>query len=173
MLNQLRKRTEGFTIIEVMIVLAIAGLILLIVFLAVPALQRNSRNTQRNSDAASVLGVVNEYINNNNGVLPGCVAGPSSNVVTISGGTQVNNSTPPSTCTTPTNATTANIGGQFSNVNFGSNAGVTVSSGTLYIITSAICNGNSPAASTSTRAFVATCLNEAGVSNTVQQCKQS
>jgi prepilin-type N-terminal cleavage/methylation domain-containing protein len=50
MLHNLKKRNEGFTIIEVMIVLAIAGLIMLVVFLAVPALQRNSRNTQRNND---------------------------------------------------------------------------------------------------------------------------
>jgi prepilin-type N-terminal cleavage/methylation domain-containing protein len=39
-----QKREAGFTIIEVLIVLAIAALILLIVFLAVPALQRNARN---------------------------------------------------------------------------------------------------------------------------------
>lgn len=70
MLKQLRKRTEGFTIIEVMIVLAIAGLILLIVFLAVPALQRNSRNTQSKSDAAALLGATQEWSNNNNGISP-------------------------------------------------------------------------------------------------------
>ncbi len=71
MLKDLRKRTEGFTIIEVLIVLAIAGLILLIVFLAVPALQRNSRNTQRKNDVAAILGGVTEYANNNAGELPG------------------------------------------------------------------------------------------------------
>jgi prepilin-type N-terminal cleavage/methylation domain-containing protein len=38
MLKKLKKSDSGFTIIEVMIVLAIAGLILLIVFLAVPAM---------------------------------------------------------------------------------------------------------------------------------------
>ncbi len=70
MFKQLRKRTEGFTIIEVMIVLAIAGLILLIVFLAVPALQRNSRNTQRRNDVAKLLAAVQEYANNNNGSVP-------------------------------------------------------------------------------------------------------
>ena len=47
MLSKLKKSNQGFTIIEVMIVLAIAGLILLIVFLAVPALQRNGRNTTK------------------------------------------------------------------------------------------------------------------------------
>lgn len=61
---------RGFTIIEVLIVLAIGGLILLIVFLAVPALQRNSRNTQRASDIAALGGALSEYVNNNNAVLP-------------------------------------------------------------------------------------------------------
>lgn len=61
---------KGFTIIEVLIVLAIAGLILLIVFLAVPALQRNSRNTQRKSDVSALLGSVSEFTSNNNGRLP-------------------------------------------------------------------------------------------------------
>ncbi len=61
------KREEGFTIIEVLIVLAIAGLIILIVFLAVPALQRNSRNTSRRNDISKVGGSVQEILNNNNG----------------------------------------------------------------------------------------------------------
>ncbi len=70
MLKNLRKGKEGFTIIEVLIVLAIAGLIMLIVFLAVPALQRNSRNTQRRNDVANLLGAVSEYVNNNGGKVP-------------------------------------------------------------------------------------------------------
>ena len=70
MSQKLTKRNEGFTIIEVMIVLAIAGLILLIVFLAVPALQRNSRNTQRKNDVAALMGGVSEFVNNNDGQLP-------------------------------------------------------------------------------------------------------
>src|SRR3989344_5141572 len=65
-----KKHPKGFTIIEVLIVLAVAGLVMLIVFLAVPALQRNSRNTQIRSDAASVLAGVSEFITNNNGSLP-------------------------------------------------------------------------------------------------------
>jgi len=68
--RKLNKEQKGFTIIEVLIVLAIAGLIMLIVFLAVPALQRNSRNTQRRADISSVLGAFQEYSNNNNGQLP-------------------------------------------------------------------------------------------------------
>lgn len=64
------QKQQGFTIIEVMIVLAIAGLIMLIVFLAVPALQRNSRNTQRKNDVATLLGAIAEHTNNHGGKLP-------------------------------------------------------------------------------------------------------
>jgi len=64
---QKTKNQKGFTIIEVLIVLAIAGLILLIVFLAVPQLQRNSRDTQRKNDISKILGATQEVLNNNNG----------------------------------------------------------------------------------------------------------
>src|SRR5438270_11644926 len=74
MLNKLKKSNEGFTIIEVMIVLDIAGLILLIVFLAVPALQRSSRNTQRKNDAAGIAGAISNYVSNNSGTLPTLVS---------------------------------------------------------------------------------------------------
>lgn len=71
MLDKIKKPKEsGFTIVEVMIVLAIAGLVILIVFLAVPALQRNSRNAQRNNDIASIGGALAEYSSNTNGALP-------------------------------------------------------------------------------------------------------
>ncbi|MDB5168686.1 MAG: hypothetical protein JWO41_42 [Candidatus Saccharibacteria bacterium] len=74
MLSKLKKsNNEGFTIIEVMIVLAIAGLILLIVFLAVPALQRNGRNTQRKNDAGLVATALANAISNNNGTVPDSV----------------------------------------------------------------------------------------------------
>ena len=69
-MQTLKKRTQGFTIIEVMIVLVIAAVILLIVFLAIPALQRNSRNTQRKNDVAAILAATAEYATNNNGSYP-------------------------------------------------------------------------------------------------------
>jgi prepilin-type N-terminal cleavage/methylation domain-containing protein len=68
MLHKLQQRKDaGFTIIEVMIVLAIAGLIMLIVFLAVPALQRNSHNTTRKNDIGRLGSAVNDWVSNNNG----------------------------------------------------------------------------------------------------------
>jgi prepilin-type N-terminal cleavage/methylation domain-containing protein len=69
-MNTKLKNEKGFTIIEVLIVLAIAGLILLIVFLAVPALQRTSRNTARKSDVGRVGSLTTEFVSNNNGRLP-------------------------------------------------------------------------------------------------------
>jgi prepilin-type N-terminal cleavage/methylation domain-containing protein len=75
---KLDKNNRGFTIIEVMIVLAIAGLIILIVLLAVPALQRNSRNTAMKNDAAAIAGGVTEFASNNDGAMP--LAANSGNV---------------------------------------------------------------------------------------------
>ena len=64
------KNKKGFTIIEVVLVLAIAGLIFLMVFIALPALQRSQRNTQREDDLARILTGVNNYQTNNNGKVP-------------------------------------------------------------------------------------------------------
>lgn len=83
------KKDQGFTIIEVLIVLAIAGLIMLVVFLAVPSLQRNSRNNQRRSDVSHLAGLVNEYVSNNQGALPTAVAsGTGSTTTTLYLGTE-------------------------------------------------------------------------------------
>ena len=70
MLTKLQKRNRpGFTIIEVLIVLAIGGLIMLVVFLAVPALQRNARNNQYRNEASRLLGAYNEISANNAGAV--------------------------------------------------------------------------------------------------------
>lgn len=65
-----QKQQKGFTIIEVILVLAIAGLIFLMVFLALPALQRGQRNTQRKNDLGRVLSAVQNFQSNNQGALP-------------------------------------------------------------------------------------------------------
>ena len=64
------KNKKGFTIIEVVLVLAIAGLIFLMVFIALPALQRSQRNTRRRQDMARILAQFTEYSSNNNGQVP-------------------------------------------------------------------------------------------------------
>jgi prepilin-type N-terminal cleavage/methylation domain-containing protein len=70
MSKQVGKTQKGFTIIEVVLVLAIAGLIFLIVFLAVPALQASRRDTQRKSDAGRFIAQLETYGSNNNGEYP-------------------------------------------------------------------------------------------------------
>lgn len=58
---------KGFTIIEVVLVLAIAGLIFLMVFLALPALQRSQRDAQRKQDVAMVVTALHNWKANNKG----------------------------------------------------------------------------------------------------------
>ena len=64
------KTKSGFTIIEVVLVLAIAGLIFLMVFLALPALQRSQRDTQRRDDLARFASQISQYESNNRGKVP-------------------------------------------------------------------------------------------------------
>lgn len=64
---QQQKQEKGFTIIEVILVLAIAGLIFLMVFLALPALQRGQRDNARKNDVSIVASAVTDFSTNNNG----------------------------------------------------------------------------------------------------------
>ncbi len=75
--NQVKNNNKGFTIIEVLIVLAIAALILLVVFLAVPSLQRSQRNNGKQSEAARLSSQITTLISNNQGYLPGYNLGTS------------------------------------------------------------------------------------------------
>jgi prepilin-type N-terminal cleavage/methylation domain-containing protein len=65
-----QKKEKGFTIIEVVLVLAIAGLIFLMVFIALPALQRNQRDSQRKGDLSRLQTALTSYTSNNRGSLP-------------------------------------------------------------------------------------------------------
>lgn len=114
-MNQNIKSKSGFTIIEVVLVLAIAGLIFLIVFLAVPALQRSQRDTQRKQDLSRLVAAVQSYQSNNRGAIPVTATAPVSGFVSSyltkdsafddpSGGTYTLDpaSTTPTTVSTPT-----------------------------------------------------------------------
>jgi type IV pilus assembly protein PilA len=153
MLNQLQKRKEkGFTIIEVLIVLAIAGLILLVVFLAVPALQRNSRNTQAKSTAAAILGAVSEYVNNNSGGMPND-ATVSGTTVTISGSGS---------------SATANVQGGYT---VDADNSFPTGTGTFNVAFNYKCSGNT--AVTASARSTAILFRIEGGSGTVQQCVES
>jgi prepilin-type N-terminal cleavage/methylation domain-containing protein len=108
MLKKMKNNNKGFTIIEVLIVLAIAGLILLIVFLAVPSLQRASRNTQRKNDVSAIAAAVSNYINNNGGTLPNH-ATFSTNTSTDIAVIGCSGTTPPTGCA-PGNTESAKLG---------------------------------------------------------------
>lgn len=74
MLNRVGKKLGykegGFTIIEVLIVLAVAGLIMAIVLIAIPQLQRNQRNTSRRDIAGRIKTEIDAFSGNNNGNIP-------------------------------------------------------------------------------------------------------
>lgn len=66
-----KNNKNGFTIIEVSVVLAIAGLIFLMTFIALPQLQRSQRDSKRRDDILLFLEKVKKYQSNNRGALPG------------------------------------------------------------------------------------------------------
>ena len=61
------KLSSGFTIIEVALVLAIAGLIFLVVFLALPALQNSQKDMARREDVGRVVAMLENYKTDHNG----------------------------------------------------------------------------------------------------------
>ena len=66
-------RSAGFTIVETMLVVAVAGMIMLITIMAIPALQRSSHNNSRRQDVQAILDAVSHYKLNNSGCMPnGC-----------------------------------------------------------------------------------------------------
>lgn len=156
MLTKTKMRQNGFTIVETLIVLAIVGTIMLVVFLAVPALQRNSRNTQIRNDAASVLSAVNEFITNNNGALPDAVSAGTDGVVTVS-----------RTGPTYVSSTGRIRGGTTVGIATSFNGAATPASPNIAIRTNTACNGNTPVALAG-RSFVADFTIETGTSTTPQ-----
>lgn len=73
-----RGEKKGFTIIEVSLVLAIAGLIFMMIFIALPALRRTQRDSARRDDIMVFLRRIKDFQTNNRGALPT----PGDNAVT-------------------------------------------------------------------------------------------
>ena len=71
-MSNLLKKDKGFTLIEIVLVMAIAGLILVIVFLAVQGAQRARRDQQRKTDASRMLSAVEQCASNNQGDYTQC-----------------------------------------------------------------------------------------------------
>ena len=107
--NKASSKARGFTIIEVVLVLAIAALIFLMIFVALPALQKGQRDTARKSEAGQIAAAVNSYRSNNQGAVPAggqtltAALGTYVNLNQIQGGnvlTYVNRGTAPTSDTT-------------------------------------------------------------------------
>ena len=160
MLNKIKRpNREGFTIIEIMIVLAIAGLILLIVFLAVPALQRNARNTQRKDDMSKVLGAVSEYLSNNNGQLPTS----SGAFNTIFSDSSVNFGY----------YTSANVTYNYASTAYGSAPAAPTSADNAVIYNYLTCSGNTASTANATQRSIIAYYAIEGSGGAVAQCVQS
>ncbi len=128
-MKKIFNKEDGFTIIEVVLVLAIAGLIFLVVFLALPQLQRSRRDTQRKSDVGRVVAGLESYSGNNSGNYPvGTDAGFSSFVAgyITTGGTDFSD---------PSGGAYALVGGSGTTVPDTSDGAL----GTMYYRTSASC----------------------------------
>ncbi len=69
-MNTVNKQQNGFTIIEVVLVLAIAGLIFLMVFVALPSLQRGQRDAQRKQDLTRISTQFTNYLSSTRGAVP-------------------------------------------------------------------------------------------------------
>ena len=149
---------KGFTIIEVVLVLAIAGLIFLMVFVALPALQRSQRDTARRNDMSRVDTSLIQYQTNNqdtgNGDLP---QGPSTWTGAASFGTSGSGNNVAckfvqrymNSGTDSTTNTFKDPDGVYYSVNIGSGAwsnNLTAMDHTIYIRTGARCSGETAVA---------------------------
>lgn len=126
----------GFTIIEVVLVLAIAGLIFLMVFIALPSLQRNQRDTQRRNDMSRLLTAVQNYQTNNNGNVPTFNTAFITNYLKVGG----DSFTDPSGMDYSFVDTTACTSSTCAQKSTTTEAG----QGKIHVYTNATCNGESP-----------------------------
>ncbi len=142
-LNLKERKSEGFTIIEVLIVLAIAGLIMVVVFLAVPALQRSGRNNAANANANNLLSAMGTYSSNNGGAIAGTAAISGTSVVLSPSSGTANNER-------------VKVDASLTGVSLTSTIPTTVAPGVYTIVTRAICNDTSTGAvvATNGRAYV-------------------
>lgn len=76
------KRNEGFTLVEVLLVIVIIAILAAIVIVAInPARQiSQANNTQRTSNVKTILDAVHEYAIDNQGALPGAITATATTI---------------------------------------------------------------------------------------------
>ena len=80
-MKKLMPKLKGFTIIEVIIVLVVGAVIMLAVFLVVPQLQQQSRNSQRQALLRRVLVAARQYTVTSGDLSSGNVTSQISNII--------------------------------------------------------------------------------------------
>ena len=129
---------KGFTIVETLIVLAIAATIIIVVLLAVPGLQRSSRNTRVRTAANTVVSGWNEQMAASNGAAPSISAVAAGSITIGSSTYKVAGGVTP--VYGATNATSTTITGSASTTAFSTlGSSGTVAPGGLVVVTGAVC----------------------------------
>lgn len=88
-MNRLTKRLQGFTLIELMVVIGIITILAAVVIVAVNPLRqfRSARDTQRRADLREITSAIYQYSVDNNGQLPSGIPTGESNALNIGTGT--------------------------------------------------------------------------------------
>ena len=82
----MNQKAHGFTVIEVVLVLAIAGLIFLMAFVALPSLWASQRDTERRGMVSEFISTLKKYqTNNSRGALPTGTVSPAKPLNNFSG----------------------------------------------------------------------------------------
>jgi type II secretory pathway pseudopilin PulG len=144
---------KGFTIVETLIVLAIAATIIIVVLLAVPGLQRSSRNTTVRTAANNIVAGWNEQMAALNGASPGVPTAPGAGTITINSvAYKLATGVTPTVGTQGATATTVTYNA--STAVFSTGGTTTVAPNTVIVVYSATCNGTAAAQGTNTQIAV-------------------
>src|ERR1019366_6066473 len=74
-MKSLLKKEKGFTLIEIVLVLAIAAFIILLVFLALTGANKSRRDTARKQEAGQLVSYIENFESSNNGQVTGFTCG--------------------------------------------------------------------------------------------------
>ncbi len=92
LLSNLRKDRKGFTLIEIVIVLAIAALILVIIFLAIAGAQKSQKDNSTVNGVGQVIAAYSTYLSDNDNAAPTAAKPMDSYITSVKDG----RGTPPS-----------------------------------------------------------------------------
>ena len=150
--NTKESKRTGFTIIEVVLVLAIAGLIFVMVFLAYPGMRRAYRDQRRRDDYGTFATSVSLYAANNNGLMPSSASDLNGEMLNSDGtdpyGNEYNIGF--KDCTSNSDSSPCGI----SKSDIVTEPGTDTTKHQVYLVTHAECNGATPQYKTGSRSFV-------------------